>query len=542
MDDSDAATPARLLLKQANEVWDRDGVDAAEPLLAQAHRLAPDDAKVADGYLFALYLQDRFRDALALLSGMPESVRQDDDVRDSARRIYSELGWHAHALHETRGHPGFRWPRRYLNIWWLRTWLRTGGLLAMVRRRMGDRERHIREVWNRQSTSLDVVDKLDIADDAVRASVRTDLDDCGRKWAAAVIRYNATSGRRHDARIAVALAGQGAAMWLVTSDRWGPMPAVVVTCALIGYTLAAGQNYVLNSQTTLRASRIAEWSPWLITVITGVGAWLTGAYTPGTGFRVWPDGFYLTGFGYAVHWLIRRVLHQIDTRLITLRINRIWEGDPRSAIIDSLVRLMQEIPDPKRRSDLISKARWVSELEWVASRIEKDLPGRLVDGGDGETRQWARDRGAGVARAVRNYKRRIIAATEPGWRSLETDLHTFTSRFASGDFGALPWKPAPSRPEQPRSRRRVALDVARTIVVTAAPLSGVLLLQPFLGLDAPMLAWAKVIGVAWAVLYLLLTLDPSIRDKIDVLSPLVGTAREDLRSREAPSRERHAER
>ncbi|UBU15778.1 hypothetical protein [Nonomuraea gerenzanensis] len=533
MDDSDAATPARLLLAQADEVWRRDGVAAAEPLLAQAYLLAPDDAKVAENRLYALYCLGRYRDALALLAEMPHGARHDPYLRATARLVYSGLGWHAHAYAETGRHP---------TLQWLKAWSRTGGPLAAVRRRLLAREQSEHDSWDHQSRALEIVSKLDIRDDAIRANVRTRLDNCIRQWVAATTRNNVAGAWGRGARLTAGTAGQVAAMWLVTAGLWGPRPAIVVPCALIGLALVAGQHHVLSRQTTLRASRIVEWLPWLLVVIPGLTAWAAGAYAPGAEFRLWPDGLWLTGFGYAVHWLIRRMLYQAALRLAALRLNRVWEGDLRWAILDSLVRLMLETPDPTLRNDLGYRARWVSELEWVARRLEKDLPARLVHTGDGETREWARGRGAGVARAIRSYKRRIIAATEPGWRSLETDLHTFTSRYASGDFGALPWKPPPSRPQRPRSRRGIALDVTRTLVVMAAPLSGVLLLQPFVGLDAPMLAWAKVIGVAWAVLYLLLAMDPSIRDKIDVLSPLMGTAREDLRPRAVPPREEHGER
>lgn len=41
----------------------------------------------------------------------------------------------------------------------------------------------------------------------------------------------------------------------------------------------------------------------------------------------------------------------------------------------------------------------------------------------------------------------------------------------------------------------------------------------------------------WAVAYLLLSLDPSIRDKVDVFSPFLGVAREDARVRDEAGRD-----
>lgn len=53
-DGTAAETPARRLVAQADKVWGDDGMDAADPLYAQAYALAPDDEQVADSYAYAL--------------------------------------------------------------------------------------------------------------------------------------------------------------------------------------------------------------------------------------------------------------------------------------------------------------------------------------------------------------------------------------------------------------------------------------------------------------------------------------------------------
>jgi hypothetical protein len=82
-----------------------------------------------------------------------------------------------------------------------------------------------------------------------------------------------------------------------------------------------------------------------------------------------------------------------------------------------------------------------------------------------------------------------------------------------------------------RSRWKTAIIVLRTIVLAAAPLAAVVAIQPLLRLDAEPLRWAKVIGLAWAVLYLLLAADPTLREKIETaqsVSNLFSTTRREM--------------
>jgi hypothetical protein len=60
----------------------------------------------------------------------------------------------------------------------------------------------------------------------------------------------------------------------------------------------------------------------------------------------------------------------------------------------------------------------------------------------------------------------------------------------------------------------------------ALPLVAILALQPYLRLTGNTLAWAKVIALGWAALYLLITLDPTVNDKIATARNLIGLVRE----------------
>jgi hypothetical protein len=68
---------------------------------------------------------------------------------------------------------------------------------------------------------------------------------------------------------------------------------------------------------------------------------------------------------------------------------------------------------------------------------------------------------------------------------------------------------------------------ARAIVVAAPPFAAVLIAQPFLHTSRSVFDWAHIATAIWALLSVLLTIDPAIREKMDTardLADLVQTA------------------
>ena len=102
--------------------------------------------------------------------------------------------------------------------------------------------------------------------------------------------------------------------------------------------------------------------------------------------------------------------------------------------------------------------------------------------------------------------------------------------LATGDLGKLPWAEPPSPAVTRQSRWRTAVTALRTIAVAVTPLTALLILQPMLELDTSILQWAKVVGIGWAVLYLLIAADPTLREKIETaqsISNLVSSSRKE---------------
>jgi hypothetical protein len=65
-------------------------------------------------------------------------------------------------------------------------------------------------------------------------------------------------------------------------------------------------------------------------------------------------------------------------------------------------------------------------------------------------------------------------------------------------------------------------DGAEELDFAALPLAAVLAAQPFLHTSTGLFGWARIATAAWALLYVVLSLDPAIRDKIDTANQVAG--------------------
>jgi hypothetical protein len=199
--------------------------------------------------------------------------------------------------------------------------------------------------------------------------------------------------------------------------------------------------------------------------------------------------------------------------------HRLWRGNPREDILDELVNILAYLDSTDLQNDLVTRAWWIGRLEYVASGLEKRLLAqfRFTDPG---IRAWAEQRTAGAAAAIRHLQR-LLAAPVPGtWPVLGRHLRHDAVAIASGNLGTLRWRTPSTTTTPRRSRRQVVAAAARTALFAALPLAAILTVQPLLQLDDKTLGWARLIGLAWAVLYLVISFDATLRDKIEVTSGL----------------------
>jgi hypothetical protein len=177
-------------------------------------------------------------------------------------------------------------------------------------------------------------------------------------------------------------------------------------------------------------------------------------------------------------------------------------------------------------------------LEFAARGLAHDMlpPSSISSLGSGD---WLTRRTAGWAEAVRQMQRQVIASVPGGEGKLEALLAHEIRCLATGDLGALAWREPPPPPSRRATLRRQVISTVRALVVAGLPLAAVLATQPFLHASPGLFGWARITTGIWALLYVLLSIDPAIRDKIGAardLADLIHTApapsgRDDQRQR-----------
>ncbi|MDG6108515.1 hypothetical protein Daura_14735 [Dactylosporangium aurantiacum] len=489
--------------------------DREEEALTWLDRVAatdPADVDVTDGRLLALTWLDRTRDALRTLEALPPAVRAAPAIRARESLLYDRILLRTRAL-DALGPAATvpPWMRgNHRQLWW-----RTGGPLWMVRDRMRRTDAQALAAWRFGTVPL--LSTLDSLVPSVTPAMRT-LVDGGRLyhetltmlWERANVAARLTAGYLATAAafavlarvgrdtvgldagwallagaIAAALAFLALRRWLYQYTRAESGRLVVTRAAplIIGLALAGAALYRLGGWSALAGATLAALAVMATARLAAAAVW-----------RV----------------LAARVMR------------RAVRGEPRVAALSETLALVTELRETARRNDLRWRRFWLERLERIALALEHDLPATfgIVDP---DTHRQLADGGRGAARAVRQLKFLVAApASADAWRRVEDVLRHNTAALATGELGRLRRAepvavPAPA----PRSRRAVAVEVLRTAVFAGLPLAVVYLAQPWLAFSETALDWAKVVGLGWALLYVLLTLDPTLRDKLSTGLALV---------------------
>jgi hypothetical protein len=205
-------------------------------------------------------------------------------------------------------------------------------------------------------------------------------------------------------------------------------------------------------------------------------------------------------------------------------IRRFIREDVAVAALDSLLIVRYDLQSADRYGTISKRLYFCRHLEFVARWLARDLIPSSSAGFLG-TRVWIAGRTAGWAEAVRHMERQVIAPVPNGQGKLQALLAHEIRCLASGDLGALAWREPPPAPSRRTTIRRQAIATARMIVVAVIPLAAVLAAEPFLHVSPGLLGWARITTSAWALLYVLLSIDPTIRDKIGAARDLADLVR-----------------
>jgi hypothetical protein len=195
------------------------------------------------------------------------------------------------------------------------------------------------------------------------------------------------------------------------------------------------------------------------------------------------------------------------------KFRRIIRQDPVIEVINSLLTVLYELKSPRIYRGLDERLYHCSILEYTARCVTRYLLPQSEIRHLGSS-DWLGRRAAGWAEAIRHMERQVIASVPEGRGKVEALLVHEIRCLVTGDLGALAWRQPPPLPPRLTTLRRQAISTARAVVVAALPLAVVLAAQPFLHASPRLFDWARIATAVWALLYVLLSIDPAMRDKI----------------------------
>ncbi|MEV4516966.1 hypothetical protein AB0K00_49440 [Dactylosporangium sp. NPDC049525] len=486
--------------------------DREEAALAWFDRVVaadPSDLDAVYGRLGALTWLDRTRDALEVLDALPPEVRGAAAIRSRESWLYERQRFWTPAL-DAIG-PGATAPH-WLRSAQRRLWWRTGGPLWTIRRRMRDSDQRALDAW--RSETLPLLSTLDRVVPGVTPGMRTVVDSHALDhamltllWERANVVARLTAGFLA-AVAAFAVLARIAATTLGLPTGW----AVLAGAAAAGLDYLALRRWLFPyTRADDRRLVVTRAAPLIVTLAVAGAV----SYRFRHEFDGWPALLGGALAALAVMATARLTAAAVWRAVGAWVLRRFRRGEPRAAALVETLALLMELREPAKRNDLRWRRFWLQRLERIAYAVEHHLPAAFGFV-DADTHRQLTEGGRGAARAVRQLKFLVAAPASPdAWRRVEDVLRHNTAAFATGELGRLRRAepvaaPAPVR----RSRRAIAVETLRVALFAGLPLAAVYAAQPWLAFSETVHDWAKVVGLGWALLYVLLTLDPTLRDKL----------------------------
>ena len=522
-----------LLWPLAHACFDEGDLVQALAHLDDAVKLEPADPNTIAQRIRILSARGLRRQALLAIDEIPAEMEGDDQLRKTVGRFYLRCGCLAHALMGLGAPfwPPLKRPRPSLLAIWL---MRIGPALMRQRiRRWEEKElldplRATPPRWANLSADAGVT-----GSDLIR--LRAALDELLHGWGRRYEYWHALM--RWQRRL---LPGAALPVWLVlwataallpVGDRLAALAlpsvgssAIAMSIAWVAYATVLGRRLWWRTRTRHVALTTA--------IVIGIGAATAEGFVhhvlPASGWQFWVFYGLLAAPVVAICvFASGSVMEDLTRRSTGAALKQRVDIN----IIDDLLIVLDRMRAPGARAPSASMSIAAS-LDLTAYWIELDLlPSKDI--GDG-SRQWLEERTEGWAHALRLLAREAIAPVPGSQLRVERALCHEIHCLAKGDLGALSWKQPPP-PPPPGKRRWDAITAAlRAILVAALPLAAVLASQPLLDTGSDTFRWTRIATGVWALLYLLLYLDPTIGDKIDTARRVIGTVN-DAKSTNKPT-------
>jgi tetratricopeptide (TPR) repeat protein len=486
------------------------------------------DGRAAGRQIRTLTQNRLWREALRVLEHVPAEIAEDPLLRTAAGDFYKERGCRAHAAGgygEIIGLARSARARRRV------AWLVSGGPFPSVRRRINAWENsRLLSRMRKEQRSRDQLDAMPDLDRRRAYCLKAEIESADCEWA---YRYELCSAIfRWQLRL---LPAACLPMWLVlyvvvsSASFLTGTPGVAGGTAISAVVALALATVLVRSQVRLDLT-VRSILPTTLTVFfillaiataseIAVGEGYDHRGLPAAGLWAW------VVFGLAVlpAVCVSTALSAAALEVLAGRwVTAIERQHCLAVTLEAFLSVLLDMQSPARQPDLGQRMQWSRELEWAARRITRDLlPSSSLSflaSGD-----WLSQRAAGWAEAVRHMQRQVIAPVPGSWPKLEAQLRHEIRCLATGDLGALPWRQPPPAPSRRKTLTRRAIEVLRTILVAALPIGAVLAGQAVLHFSSGVLRWSSIATGIWALLYVIISLDPAIRDKIDTARSLTST-------------------
>jgi hypothetical protein len=217
-------------------------------------------------------------------------------------------------------------------------------------------------------------------------------------------------------------------------------------------------------------------------------------------------------------WLL---LIGVPYSLTVLRRRAADSALPHILVLSSLLQLLYEIDYVPRRSNPVWRRRWVHIIETAAGATEKYLP-RVLNGEDARTDVWWQNKADGMAAALRDLKKLILAPRPDTWGFLVLHLRNQFACVATGDWDKVSWQDP--QPIMARERRARLVNAGRILIIALGPALALWLVQltPW-ALEGEVADRAIVIVLVWAAVSFLIRFDSQFHEKIETVQGVLST-------------------
>ena len=473
---------------------------ACAALATEAMHSAPEDPLIVARSIRELWLADYDADALRVIADLSEQLTTSPAVRSTTGEIcrYWRLWACAVTAFGRSGLEAWRWRTRGV-CWW-----RSGGPVGRIRSSILTRENSLLSdlpLPAQQAAALSALALPTQVGDAVR----------GDLGAYHMIRTHMTvfrPGVLNDWFDRIFMPTNAvivfAALILAERLRW---PSAGILYCLVAAALATAAEtvalWILDKLTWRWATRIC------VAVASGIGA---AFLLRNPGQLAFSAGLALSALAFVI--VAGYVVQQTALLAQRIRAARWQRREAETGVLSALLDLLGKLTMPQLRRDANVRRTWMEDLERVAINIERDLPQALRSGDPGSQSAIAAH-ARSAATALREMKRTVALPNEASWQNLIEQLTGLATALARHDFGSWP-PPLPevTAPRPPKPLWRQVVDTARIVLVIFIPPLAAYLLPLVVPLSGPGVSWLRFATIVWALLGILIALDPAWTDRI----------------------------